>query len=70
MTPIDPIKALFWSAVINGVLSIPIMVLMILMDNNKEIVGDLQISPVMKFTGWSCTLAMIIAVGMMGCTLI
>ena len=30
-TPVDPIKALFWSAVINGVIAVPIMVVVMLM---------------------------------------
>lgn len=68
MTPISPIKALYWSAVINGVLAIPIMVLMMFMAHNKKIVGDLKVSNILITTGWGCTLAMIIAVGMMGCT--
>lgn len=69
-TPIDPIKALYWSAVINGVLAVPIMILMMFMANNAKIVGDLKISVALKTTGWGCTLAMIAAVVMMGCTLI
>ncbi|MGQ3170442.1 MAG: NRAMP family divalent metal transporter [Methylophilus sp.] len=68
MAPISPIKALYWSAVINGVLAIPIMVLMMFMAHNKKIVGDLKVSNILITTGWGCTLAMIIAVGMMGCT--
>lgn len=69
-TPIDPIKALYWSAVINGVLAVPIMVLMMFMANNKKIVGDIRLSAILKTTGWGCTLAMIAAVVMMGCTLV
>ena len=37
-TPIDPIKALFWSAVINGVIAVPIMVVMMLLADDRE--GD------------------------------
>jgi len=69
-TPIDPIKALYWSAVMNGILAVPIMILMMFMANNTKIVGDLKIGLVLKTTGWGCTLAMIAAVTMMGCTLI
>lgn len=68
-TPVDPIKALYWSAVLNGVLAVPIMILMMFMANNHKIVGDLKLSVVLKTTGWGCTLAMIAAVTMMGCTL-
>ena len=34
-TPLDPIKALFWSAVINGVAAVPIMVMIMLMASRK-----------------------------------
>src|SRR5471030_1744038 len=39
-TAIDPIKALFWSAVINGVISVPIMVVMMLMATRPAIMGQ------------------------------
>jgi NRAMP (natural resistance-associated macrophage protein)-like metal ion transporter len=61
-TPMDPIKALFWSAVINGVISVPIMVIMILMAMNKKIMGEFVIGKSMKILGWICTGVMAIAV--------
>ena len=36
-TPLDPIKALFWSAVINGVAAVPIMVMIMLMASRKKV---------------------------------
>ena len=36
---IDPIKALFWSAVINGVVAVPVMVMMMLMASRKAVMG-------------------------------
>ena len=39
LTPINPIQALFWSAVINGVIAVPIMALMMLMASRKAIMG-------------------------------
>ncbi|WP_301101161.1 divalent metal cation transporter [Propionivibrio sp.] len=44
-TPIDPIKALFWSAVINDVISVPIMVVMMLMAVRADIMGIFVITP-------------------------
>jgi Mn2+/Fe2+ NRAMP family transporter len=41
-TPLDPIKALYWSAVINGVLAPPVMVLMMLLVRRKKVMGELQ----------------------------
>jgi Mn2+/Fe2+ NRAMP family transporter len=58
MTPIDPIKALFWSAVINGVVAVPVMVMLMLMASNKKIMGKFAIKPVLKFMGWLSTAVM------------
>lgn len=63
--PINPIKALYWSAVINGVLAIPIMVLIMFMVNNKKVVGNIPISGSLNTMGIICTLAMTCAVVMM-----
>ena len=54
-TSIDPIKALFWSAVINGVTSVPIMVLMILMASNVKIMGKFVIPVPLRVLGWLAT---------------
>ncbi|MES1998889.1 MAG: divalent metal cation transporter [Pseudomonadota bacterium] len=61
-TPIDPIKALYWSAVINGVISVPIMVVMMLMAARSEVMGQFVISPRLKVLGWICTAVMAFAV--------
>jgi NRAMP (natural resistance-associated macrophage protein)-like metal ion transporter len=60
--PINPIKALYWSAVINGVISIPIMAIMMLMAARADIMGRLVIARRLKFLGWLCTGVMTIAV--------
>lgn len=64
-TPIDPIKALYWSAVINGVISAPIMVVMMLMAVRPEIMGQFVISTRLKILGWLATLMMAVAVSAM-----
>lgn len=61
-TPIDPIKALYWSAVINGVISVPIMAVMMLMAARADIMGQFVISRRLKVLGWVCTAVMAIAV--------
>lgn len=61
-TPIDPIKALYWSAVINGIISVPIMALMMLMAVRPEIMGRFVITLRLKILGWVCTGAMTLAV--------
>lgn len=68
-TPIDPIKALYWSAVINGVISAPIMIVMMLMASRRDIMGQFVISPSLNIAGWMCTGVMTIAVVAMFCAL-
>jgi NRAMP (natural resistance-associated macrophage protein)-like metal ion transporter len=61
-TPIDPIKALFWSAVINGVISVPIMAVMMLMAVRPEVMGPFVIRRSLKVLGWLSVLVMLVAV--------
>lgn len=61
-TPIDPIKALYWSAVTNGVISVPIMVVMMLMAVKPAIMGEFVITTKLKVLGWLATLMMALAV--------
>ncbi|MEG1114747.1 MAG: divalent metal cation transporter, partial [Janthinobacterium sp.] len=61
-TPLDPIKALYWSAVINGVISVPIMALMMVMASRTAIMGTLTISRRLRALGWLATLVMATAV--------
>jgi Mn2+/Fe2+ NRAMP family transporter len=63
--PVDPIKALYWSAVINGVISVPIMVIMMLMAARADIMGRFVISRRLKILGWICTAVMAVAVAAM-----
>ncbi|MCY0853793.1 NRAMP family divalent metal transporter [Cupriavidus sp. D39] len=51
-TSLDPIKALFWSAVINGVTSVPIMVLMMLMASNTKVMGTFVTPIWLRALGW------------------
>ncbi|MGK5010925.1 NRAMP family divalent metal transporter [Janthinobacterium sp. MDB2-8] len=61
-SPLDPIKALYWSAVINGVISVPIMALMMVMASRPAIMGTLTISRRLRALGWLSTLVMATAV--------
>jgi NRAMP (natural resistance-associated macrophage protein)-like metal ion transporter len=60
-TPIDPIKALYWSAVINGVISVPIMAIMMMMAVRADIMGRFVIGTGLKILGWLCTGVMAVA---------
>jgi len=57
-SPIDPIKALFWSAVINGVVAVPIMAVMMLVASNKKAMGKFTASRSMRIFGWLATAVM------------
>jgi NRAMP (natural resistance-associated macrophage protein)-like metal ion transporter len=62
---INPIKALFWSAVINGVAAVPIMIIMMMMTSNPKVIGTLKLPKPQKIIGWVATLIMLlVAAGM------
>jgi Mn2+/Fe2+ NRAMP family transporter len=64
-TSIDPIKALFWSAVVNGVAAVPIMIVMMLMTANPKVTGTLRLPWRQKVFGWTSTAVMfLVTVGM------
>ncbi len=58
LTNLDPIKMLYWAAVINGVISVPIMVLMMQMAGRPAVMGDFIITRRLNFLGWAATLVM------------
>ncbi len=60
--PIDPIKALFWSAVINGVIAVPIMIVTMLLADDPKVMGDFTITRRLKLLGWMATWTMAAAV--------
>jgi Mn2+/Fe2+ NRAMP family transporter len=61
-SPIDPIKALYWSAVVNGVVSCPVMVTMMLMTRRADIMGTNTIGGPLQWFGWLATVVMTTAV--------
>jgi Mn2+/Fe2+ NRAMP family transporter len=60
-TLIDPVHALFWSAVINGVVAGPVMIIVMLLASNARVMGDFTISCRLKVVGWAATAVMITA---------
>lgn len=63
--PIDPVKALYWSAVINGLAAVPVMIVVMLMGTSRRVMGKFAISGLLKVGGWIATVFMAIAaVGM------
>jgi NRAMP (natural resistance-associated macrophage protein)-like metal ion transporter len=64
-THFDPIKALYWSAVINGLAAVPIMALVMLMSGNRRIMGEFAVVGLLRIFGWIATAAMgLAAIGM------
>jgi NRAMP (natural resistance-associated macrophage protein)-like metal ion transporter len=58
---IDPIKALYWSAVLNGVLAAPLMVVMLVIGSNAVIMGRLVLPGWLVIIGWLATVVMAVA---------
>lgn len=59
---LDPMKALVWSAMVNGVISVPIMVVMMWIGQSHRIMGRLVMSRRHRVFGWAATVVMAIAV--------
>jgi NRAMP (natural resistance-associated macrophage protein)-like metal ion transporter len=55
---IDPIRALFWTAVINGVVAVPLMIVMMFMTMRREVMGNLTLPRPLWLMGWASTAAM------------
>jgi NRAMP (natural resistance-associated macrophage protein)-like metal ion transporter len=61
-SPIDPIRALFWSAVLNGVIAVPIMVVMMLLADDPKVMGAFTVTRRLKALGWLAAWTMAAAV--------
>ncbi len=66
-SPIDPMQALFWSAVINGVVAAPLIAAMIVLGSLRSVMGDLVLPLWLRSLGWASaalmaagTLAMVV----------
>jgi NRAMP (natural resistance-associated macrophage protein)-like metal ion transporter len=62
-TAIDPIKALYWSAVINGVMAAPVMALLMSMAARPRVMGEFAVRGGLRLLGWLSTIAMAACVG-------
>ncbi|PDS99904.1 iron transporter [Rhizobium sp. S9] len=58
--PIDPIKALYWTAVINGAVAVPVMTVMMIMTARAKVMGDFTVRGWLRWLGWAATIAMAI----------
>jgi NRAMP (natural resistance-associated macrophage protein)-like metal ion transporter len=57
-SPIDPIRALYWSAVLNGVVAVPVMVTMMLLTMRRSIMAGFTLPLSLQIMGWVATAAM------------
>ena len=64
-TSLDPIKALVWSAVVNGVVAVPIMVVMMRLGASRTLLGAMTLTRRHQILGWLATLVMFVAVAAM-----
>jgi NRAMP (natural resistance-associated macrophage protein)-like metal ion transporter len=62
---VDPMRALVWSAMVNGVISVPIMVVLMLIGTSKKLMGKHTISARHRWLGWGATGVMAAAVAFM-----
>jgi NRAMP (natural resistance-associated macrophage protein)-like metal ion transporter len=58
---LNPIRALFWSAVVNGVVSTPLMVVTMLMAENRRVMGQFTLPRALRIVGWVATAVMLAA---------
>ncbi|WP_054515237.1 NRAMP family divalent metal transporter, partial [Achromobacter xylosoxidans] len=56
--PVDPVEELFWVAVLNGVVALPIMAVMMLLASRRAVMGAHVIGPRLRLAGWCATVAM------------
>ena len=60
--PLDPMRALYWSAVINGVVAVPVMAVTMLLSTRRGVMGEVKLSRRLRYLGWCCTLVMALCV--------
>ena len=60
-SPINPIRALYYSAVINGVVAVPVMIILMHMTANPKVMGKFRVSDGLRVLGWLSTFIMFFA---------
>ena len=56
----DPVKALVWAAVLNGIVAAPLMIIIMLLASNRKVMGKFELPSYLLWTGW-------LAAGVMAC---
>jgi NRAMP (natural resistance-associated macrophage protein)-like metal ion transporter len=62
LSPLDPIKMLFWTAVINGVVAVPVMAVMMALVSSRAVMGTVVAGPALRIGGWAATAVMSLVV--------
>ena len=62
LTSISPMKALYWSAVVNGVVAVPVMALMLVMASHRTLMGEETIGAGLRIVGWLAAAVMTLCV--------
>jgi NRAMP (natural resistance-associated macrophage protein)-like metal ion transporter len=65
VSPLDPMRALFWSAVINGIAAVPIMVGLMLVAQSRDRMGRFRANGALRLFGWLATAVMAAAAALM-----
>jgi NRAMP (natural resistance-associated macrophage protein)-like metal ion transporter len=65
LTPLDPIRMLFWTAVVNGIVAVPLMVAMMVVIGSYKIMGRFAASRGLMIGGWGATALMAVVVAAM-----
>jgi Mn2+/Fe2+ NRAMP family transporter len=55
------VKALFWSAVVNGVVAVPVMAAMMVLGSRRNVMGPFTLGPWLRSIGWIATAVMAVA---------
>jgi Mn2+/Fe2+ NRAMP family transporter len=61
LSPLDPIKALFWSAVVNGVITVPILVAVMIVVSRRKQMGKFVATTSQRVIGWATVAMMAVA---------
>jgi Mn2+/Fe2+ NRAMP family transporter len=58
---LNAVKMLFWSAVLNGALAPPLLVLVVLLTSRADVMGEHRNGVLLRWLGWACAAVMLIA---------
>jgi Mn2+/Fe2+ NRAMP family transporter len=61
VSAMNPLRALFWSAVLNGIVAVPMMITVMLISANRNLMGKFRISGKLRLMGWIATGVMALA---------